>query len=98
MQNAVRVALALVLALAVGAAALTAAAERTQTASGSVKRVDAEQRTVMVALSDDEETPFLWDKDTKINGTLTPGARVTVRYSVQPDGRNLAHQISVARS
>lgn len=86
---------ALVLALA---AANASAAEKTLTASGTVSKLDAAQRTVVVAVTDGAETTFAWTADTKINGTLSPGARVTVRYTVLPDGQNLAHQISVSRS
>jgi hypothetical protein len=85
----------LVLALTAGDAA---AAEKTLTASGTVSKLDAAQRTVVVAVTDGPETTFAWTADTKINGTLAPGARVTIRYTTLPDGQNLAHQISVSRS
>jgi hypothetical protein len=85
----------LVLALSAGDAA---AAEKTLTASGTVSKLDAAQRTVVVAVTDGAETTFAWTADTKINGTLAPGARVTIRYTILPDGQNLAHQISVSRS
>jgi hypothetical protein len=85
----------LVLALTAGDAA---AAEKTLTASGTVSKLDAAQRTVVVAVTDGAETTFAWTADTKINGTLAPGARVTIRYTTLPDGQNLAHQISVSRS
>jgi uncharacterized protein DUF5666 len=88
-------AVALSLVLAAGNAS---AAEKTLTASGTVSKLDAAQRTVVVAVADGAETTFAWTADTKINGTLSPGARVTIRYTVLPDGQNLAHQISVARS
>ena len=92
--------------LAAGAAALAlvlvagnaAAAEKTSTASGTVSKIDAAQHSVVVAVSGGPETRFVWTADTKINGTLAPGAKVTVRYTTLPDGQNLAHQISVARS
>jgi hypothetical protein len=74
------------------------AAEKTLTAAGTVSKLDAAERTIVVAVADGPETKFVWSADTKINGTLAPGARVTVRYTVLPDGQNLAHQISVARS
>ncbi|HEY3169947.1 MAG TPA: DUF5666 domain-containing protein, partial [Thermoanaerobaculia bacterium] len=86
---------ALVMALGVGNAA---AAEKTLTATGTVSKLDAAERTVVIAVTDGPETRFIWTADTKINGTLAPGARVTVRYTTLPDGQNLAHQISVARS
>jgi uncharacterized protein DUF5666 len=88
-------AVALLLVLAAGNAP---AAEKTLTASGTVSKLDAAQRTVVIAVTDGAETTFAWTADTKINGTLSPGARVTIRYTVLPDGQNLAHQISVARS
>jgi hypothetical protein len=74
------------------------AAEKTSTAAGTVSKLDAAERTIVVAVTDGPETKFVWSADTKINGTLAPGARVTVRYTTLPDGQNLAHQISVARS
>ena len=85
-------------ALTIALSGHAAAAEKTLTASGTVSRLDAAQRTVVIAVTDGAETTFAWTSDTKINGTLSPGAKVTVRYTVLPDGQNLAHQISVARS
>jgi hypothetical protein len=85
-------------ALAIVLSGNAMAAEKTMTASGTVSRLDAAQRTVVVAVTDGAETTFAWTSDTKINGTLSPGAKVTIRYTVLPDGQNLAHQISVARS
>jgi uncharacterized protein (DUF2141 family) len=85
---------ALVLVLAGNATA----AEKTSTATGTVSKLDAVQHSVVVAVTDGAETRFVWTVDTKINGTLSPGAKVTVRYTTLPDGQNLAHQISVARS
>ncbi len=74
------------------------AAEKTLSAAGTVSKLDAAERTVIVALADGPETRFVWTADTKINGTLAPGAKVTIRYTTLPDGQHLAHQISVARS
>ncbi len=59
--------------------------------------MNAAERTVTVALADGSESRFLWTADTKINGTLAPGAKVTIRYTTLTDGQNLAHQISVSR-
>jgi len=86
---------ALALTLAAGNAS---AAEKTLTASGTISKLDAVQHTVVVAVTDGAETTFVWTADTKINGTLAPGAKVTVRYTTLPEGQNLAHQISVSRS
>jgi hypothetical protein len=97
MRTTVR-ASALLLTLALSLAPLAGAGnEKTSTATGNVTKLDAAGRTVTVALAEGSEARFLWTADTKINGTLAPGARVTVRYTTLPDGQNLAHQISVSR-
>ena len=87
--------LAFVLALAVAVAGL--AADRTLSASGTIMQIDAKTRTVVVAVTDGPKKTFGWNADTKISGTLSPGARVTIRYIAGDDGRDLALQISVSR-
>jgi Protein of unknown function (DUF1344) len=72
-------------------------AERSLTASGSVARVQASERTITVTLSDGRDAKFVWSNDTKIGGVLAPGAKVTIRYAVDASGRNVAQQISVSR-
>ena len=93
------VALVFVFALFVVFALATAgfAADRTLTAGGTVTKIDAKSRTIVVAVADGPETTFGWTDETKISGTLAPGARVTIRYSAGGDGKNLALQISVSR-
>ena len=94
-----RLALGVVIIAALGAAMLPASPQdKAQTATGTVTKVLASQRTVTVALTEGGESVFVWNPDTKINGTLTPGARVTVRYQAGDGGRNVALQITVARS
>jgi len=89
---------ALVLVLALSASPAAGATDKTLTATGNVARLSAAERTVVVALATDgAETRFVWTAETKINGTLAVGAKVTVRYTTLPDGQNLAHQISVSR-
>lgn len=89
---------ALLLTLVLSVAPLAGAGnDKTSTATGNVTKVNAAERTVTVALAEGAEARFLWTSDTKINGTLAPGAKVTVRYTTLPDGQNLAHQISVSR-
>ena len=80
------------------AAANALAAQKTLTASGTISKLDAAQRRIVVTVAEGPEATFVWTADTKINGTLAPGAKVTIRYTTLPDGQNLAHQISVARS
>jgi len=78
------------------AARMATAADKTQTASGTIARLDAAKQTLVVRVAG-QETTFLWNSDTKINGVLAPEARVTIRYAPQADGQNLAFQISVGR-
>jgi len=76
--------------------AATAAADRSQTVSGSVASIDAAHQTLVVKVGT-EEMKFAWNADTRINGVLVPSAKVTVRYTPGADGQNLAIQISVGR-
>jgi len=97
MRKTVR-ASALLLTLALSLAPLAGTGnDKTSTATGNVTKLNAAERTVTVAVGEGSETRFLWTADTKINGTLAPGAKVTIRYTTLPDGQNLAHQISVSR-
>jgi uncharacterized protein YabE (DUF348 family) len=90
---------ALLLTLTLSLAPLGAAGnEKTSTATGNVSKVNAAERAVTVTLTDGPQARFVWTAETKINGTLAPGAKVTIRYTTLPDGQNLAHQISVARN
>lgn len=73
-------------------------ADRALTASGTIVRIDAKSRTVVVAVSEGPETAFVWTDDTRITGTLATGARVTLRYTSGDDGKNVAVQITVIRS
>jgi hypothetical protein len=90
---------ALLLALTLGAAsaASPSSPEKMQTLTGTVSKVQAADRTLVVSQADGSAIQLVWTSDTKINGTLSQGAKVTVRYTTLPDGQNLAHQISVGR-
>jgi len=80
--------------LAMAQAAKKAAPDKMQTATGTVTKVAAAQRQLVVNVGG-TPTSFVWTAETKINGTLSQGAKVTVRYTFLPDGQNLAHQISL---
>jgi hypothetical protein len=86
------------LGLGVAAAASAAPADKTPSVTGTVSRVVASQRTVEVTLADGTTEQFVWNSETKINGTLMPGAAVTVRYIPGNDGKKLALQITVSRN
>ena len=85
-------------ALGVGAAGTVPAADKMPSVTGTVARVAASQRSFEVTLADGSTQRFHWNAETKISGTLTPGAAVTVRYSPSADGKNLALQVTVSRS
>ena len=85
-------------ALLAAAVAAAAPADRSLTAAGTVGRIQSSDRAFTVQLSDGSEARFVWSSDTRFSGVLMPGARVTIRYDVTADGRNVAQQISVARS
>lgn len=87
--------LLLTLTLGTVSAASPASPDKMQTLTGTVAKLQATQRTLVVTQADGSATQLVWTADTKINGTLSQGARVTVRYTTLPDGQNLAHQISV---
>jgi YD repeat-containing protein len=84
--------------LAGSAAASSAPIDKTPSVTGTVARVTASQRLVEVTLADGTVQRFQWNSETKISGTLTPGAAVTVRYTPGTDGNNLALQITVSRN
>ncbi len=97
MRRLARPAASIVFVLAFALASAGFSADRTQTASGTVTKVDARSHTIVVAVTDGPETTFAWTDETKISGTLAPGVRVTIRYAAGDDGKNLALQISVSR-
>ena len=89
----------LALAALVRAAALGATqSDRSLTATGTITKIQSADRSFAVTLTDGSQARFVWTSDTKISGVLAPGARVTIRYEVAADGRNVAQQVSVSRS
>jgi len=89
----------IVLALAASAAAAALApSEKTQTVTGTIVTVQPSERLFALDLPDGTRAEFRWNSETKINGVLSSGARVTVRYAVGDDGKNLALQVTVAHT
>ena len=84
--------------IAGSASASSVPVDRTPSVTGTVARVVASQRQVEVTLADGTLQRFEWNAETKISGTLMPGAAVTIRYTPGTDGKNLALQITVSRS
>jgi hypothetical protein len=73
-------------------------ADRSVTVTGTISKIQASVRTLSVTLPEGTEAVFVWNSDTKINGTLMAGAKVTVRYTPSADGKNVALQITVSRN
>ncbi len=84
----------LALLLAVG---IAPAAEKAQNSVGVVKEYSAADRTFSVEDDNGRTVRFVWGKGTKFNGVVSAGARVTVRYTEQGDGRNLAQTVGVLK-
>ena len=97
MRKASSIVLAMSVAVLSAIPLSAATADRTQTATGTIKTVQASGRALVVALADGGEARFVWNDETKITGVLAPGAKVTVRY-VPGDGAHTALQITVPRS
>ncbi|HEY4229271.1 MAG TPA: hypothetical protein VGO79_03810 [Thermoanaerobaculia bacterium] len=89
---------ALISSAVIAGFAAAAPVDRTPSVTGTVARVAASQRQVEVTLADGSVQRFEWNAETKISGTLIPGAAVTIRYTPGTDGKNLALQITVSRS
>ncbi|MGH9441669.1 MAG: hypothetical protein ACRD16_05300 [Thermoanaerobaculia bacterium] len=85
---------ALLLVLAAG---MAAAAEKTQNSIGVVKEYSAAEHAFSVEEDGGRTVRFVWKKETRFNGVVSTGARVTVRYTPQPDGQNLAQTVGVLK-
>ena len=90
-----RAAIAVVLTLSV--ASLAAAAEKTSTVSGVVEGYSAAERSFSVRTDAGGTVALVWTKDTKFNGVVANGARVTVRYTPQAGGANVAQTVGVLK-
>jgi hypothetical protein len=87
---------AIVLILA-AAPALAAPAEKPQVLSGIVQSYTASEHRFVVKDESGRDVPFGWTKDTKFNGVVSTGAKVTVRYTPQADGSNLAQTVGILK-
>ncbi len=87
--------LALVFVLTAGIA--FAAAEKARTSVGVVKEYSASSHTFSVEEEGGRTVPFVWAKETKFNGVVSTGAKVTVRYTEEADGRNLAQTVGILK-
>jgi hypothetical protein len=92
MRKGVTIALSLLLT-----AGATSAAEKVQNSVGIVKAYSAASHTFSVEDESGRMVQFVWAKETKFNGVISAGAKVTVRYTEQGDGRNLAQTVGVLK-
>ena len=88
-------ALAIVLSLSV--TGLAAPAEKTISVSGVVQGYSAADRSFSVKADAGGTVLLVWTKETKFNGVVANGARVTVRYTPRPDGANVAQTVGVLK-
>jgi hypothetical protein len=89
-------AIVFVLALA-AAAAVAAASEKSVTVTGIVRSYSAVSHAFTLKSESGEAVALVWTKDTKFNGVVAQGARVTVRFTPQPDGSNVAQTVGVLK-
>lgn len=88
----------LALALAVAAAPVLAApAEKTPILTGVVEEYSASQHRFVVKDEAGRQVAFTWTKDTKFNGVVATGAKVTVRYTPQDNAPNLAQTVGIVK-
>ncbi|HKB69638.1 MAG TPA: hypothetical protein VKH46_02270 [Thermoanaerobaculia bacterium] len=76
---------------------VAAAAEKTVTANGVVESYSAVEHAFSVKTDTGATVRFVWTKETKFNGVVANGARVTVRYTPQPGGPNVAQTVGVLK-
>ena len=79
------------------AAGIAFSAEKARNSVGVVKEYSAASRTFSVEDENGRTTRFVWGKETKFNGIVSTGARVTVRYTEQGDGQNVAQTVGVLK-
>lgn len=92
-----RTGLTIVLSLVLAAGTIRAATEKVQNSVGIVKEYSAASHAFSVEDENGRTVQFVWAKETKFNGVVSAGAKVTVRYTEQGDGRNLAQTVGVLK-
>ena len=73
------------------------AAEKASNGVGVVRDYSAESRSFSIQEDDGRTLRFVWTRETKFNGVVSNGARVSVRYTEQTDGKNLAQTVGVLK-
>jgi len=88
---------AIAFALALAAATVAAAAEKSITVTGIVQSYSAASHAFTLKSDSGETVSLVWTKETKFNGVVSQGARVTVRFAPQPGGPSLAQTVGVLK-
>jgi hypothetical protein len=83
-------------AMALTAAAF-AAAEKTSSAVGVVTEYSAASHSFAIRTDSAETLRFQWNDETRFNGVVSRGMKVSVRYTETPDGSNLARTVGVLK-
>jgi len=74
-----------------------AAAEKTSTVTGIVQVYSAVEHTFSIKDENGREVRFVWTQETKFNGVMASGAKVTVRYTPQADGPKVAQTVGILK-
>ena len=77
------------------AAASAPAEDRLETVTGAVTSFSATRHEIAIREESGAEMRFFWTRDTKFNGVVTEGARVSVRYA-RASGGQPAEALSVS--
>ena len=85
------------LALALATAAVAATPARVQTSVGIVTAYAPAQKSFSLHSDAGESLRFQWDAQTKFNGVVFKGAKVSVRYTGAPDGPLAAQTVGVVK-
>ena len=87
-----------VVALVAAAAPMRAApAEKTPVLTGVVEEYSAAQHRFVVKDETGRQVAFTWTRDTKFNGVVATGARVSVRYTPQDKAPNVAQTVGILK-
>jgi len=87
-----------VIALAAAAAPMRAApAEKTPVLTGVVEEYSAAQHRFVVKDETGRQVAFTWTRDTKFNGVVATGAKVSVRYTPQDNAPNVAQTVGILK-
>jgi len=85
-------------ALVAAASPLRAApAEKTPVLTGVVEEYSAAQHRFVVKDEAGRPVAFTWTRDTKFNGVVATGAKVTVRYTPQDNAPNIAQTVGTLK-